>query len=42
MNDCTDSSIVHVVTRNDEGDGQDVVREHLPVVLSWLFGMNDV
>jgi hypothetical protein len=42
MNDRADSRIIHIVARDDKDDGQDVVREHLPVVFSWLFRVDNV
>ena len=42
VNDRTDSGVIHVVARDDQGDGQDVMRKHLPVILPWLFRVNNV
>ena len=42
MNDCSDSSIIHTVARDDQCDGKNMVGKHLPVVLPWLFRVNNV
>jgi hypothetical protein len=42
MDDRSDSRIVHVVARDDESDGQDMVREHLPVIFTWFLRVNHV
>jgi len=42
MDDCSDSSVIHTIARDDECDGQDVMGKHLPVVLPWLLRVDNI
>jgi hypothetical protein len=42
MNDSSDPSIIHTIARDDECNRQDVMGKHLPVILPWLFRVNNV